>query len=150
MALNGLPYWEMGLPLERRGRVVFSRFLDLAGCTVHRLGPASEKIFFGAKSQPTEDSLSLAKVWGVRELFGNPVAWTSFWAVSNTEHSGIGAIIWIVPIPFAYFSFNLLMAYVLYCFSDPLRVTAHDYISGNGCLWLIPWWLQNPSCFIKT
>lgn len=135
----------MGLALGRRGRAVFSRFLDPAGCTVHRLGPAPEEKKFGTKSQATEDSLGLPKVRGVRELFGNAVAWTSVWAVSSTEHSGIGAIIWIMPMSFAYFSFNLLMAYVLYCFSDPLRVTTHDCISENGCLWLIPWWLQNPS-----
>lgn len=110
--------------------------------------PLRKKIF-GTESQATEDSLNLPKVWRVRELFGNPVAWTSVWAVSSTEHSGTGAIIWIMPMSFAYFSFNLLMACVLYCFSDPRRITAHDCISGNGCLWLVPWWLQNPSYFIK-
>lgn len=64
----------MGLALGRRGRAVFSRFLDPAGCTVHRLGPAPEEKKFGTKSQATEDSLGLPKVRGVRELFGNAVA----------------------------------------------------------------------------
>lgn len=55
----------MGLALGRRGRVVFSRVLDPAGCTAHRLGPApKKKKFLALKVKPQKTVLAFLKCEG--------------------------------------------------------------------------------------